>query len=148
MAHSITLQVTGDDPRKVGKTKTDVSTHTFTLKDGCSIDAPVVSFSAAANIAATVNYAHIPDFGRYYWIRDRKSLVNGVVELTLESDPWESFQTQLKACPATITRSAQRTKANAYLSDEHFIGLVPKEYVTLQFPNELTDFSYVLMTVG
>ena len=147
MAITISLYQISDDERVVGKNiPAAVSSHTITLKDGCSIDAPVVSFSATAAAIAGVNYAYIDTFGRYYFIRDRKSLVNGVVELTLESDPWQSFASQLRACNATIVRSA--AASNGYLMDKEYQLLAYNSVVTREFPAGLTGETMLLMTVG
>lgn len=149
MAHTIQLYQYSGDPRIVSKTLgSPVSEHTFLLKEGCSIDRPVIQFSAAAAIMATLNYCYIPDFGRYYWITDRNSMVNGVVELTLESDPWTSFATQLRAATATVDRQPDEKKADGYIQDNQYIGKSYKKIFERDFPNELTDFSYILMTVG
>lgn len=147
MAITISLYQINDDERVVGKSiSTPISTHTITLKDGCSIDAPVVSFSGMAAVIAGVNYAYIDAFQRYYFIRDRKSLINGVVELTLESDPWQSFASQLRACPATIVRN--ENAANGYLIDNEYQLLAYNTVVTREFPQGLTGESMILMTVG
>ena len=147
MAISIQLYSVSDDPRVVGKTKTSVgNSHTITLKDGCSVDEPTVSLSVSASTIAGANYAYIGAFGRYYWIRDRKSLVNGVVELTLESDPWESFASQLRSCPATIVRN--ENASNGYLIDGEYQLLAYNTVVTREFPSGLTDESMILLTVG
>ena len=123
-----------------------VSTHTITLKDGCSIDRPTISFSGGAAIMSTLNYAYIDAFGRYYWIRDRNMLVNGVCEMTLESDPLQSFATQIKACPATITRNEYQK--NGYLADTGYNALAYDGVQYKTFPNAMTDASYILVTVG
>lgn len=125
---------------------TPVSTHSVTLKEGCSIDKPTISFSAGSAIMATLNYAYIDTFGRYYWIRDRNMLVNGVCEMTLESDPLQSFSTQLKAVTATITRSA--SKYNGYLQDSGYNALAYEGIQYKAFPNALNDTTCILATVG
>ena len=147
MAINISLYQISDDERVVGKSiPAAISTHTITLKDGCSIDAPVVTFSATAAAIAGVNYAYIDTFGRYYFIRDRKSLINGVIELTLESDPWQSFASQLRACRATIVRNERAS--NGYLIDNEYQLLAYNTVVTREFPAGLTGESMILMTVG
>ena len=130
-------------PKTIG---TAVSTHTITLKDGCSIDKPTVSFSAGSAVMATLNYAYIDAFGRYYFIRDRNMAVNGVCELTLESDPLQSFSTEIKACTATITRN--QNVRQGYLSDSGYNALAYQGVQYKTFPNALTDASYILVTVG
>lgn len=149
MAITMSLYQVSDDLNVMGKTiPTATSTHTIKLKDGCSIDRPVVTFSAMASALAPLNYAYIDTFQRYYWIVDRKSLVNGVMELTLESDPLQSFMTEIKNAHATITRNENKTLADAYIMDEKYMAKTYKQIVTLDFPTMLTDFSFILMTVG
>lgn len=147
MAINISLyQITDAEnvvPKSIG---TAVSTHTITLKDGCSIDKPVVSFSGGAAIMATVNYAYIDAFARYYFIRDRNMTVNGVCEITLESDPLQSFSAQLFSVPATITRNENSTQG--YLNDSGYNALAYEKVMFRKFENALDDFSYILMTVG
>ena len=147
MAITLSLYQVSDDINVIGKTiPTATSTHTITLKDGCSIDRPVVSFSAQAAAIAPLNYAYIDTFGRYYWIVDRKSLINGVVELTLESDPLESFKTEIKARSATITRN--ENEKQGYLPDSGYNALAYDGVQYKSFPNAMTDSSYILVTVG
>lgn len=147
MAINISLYQISDAENVFPKTiGTAVSTHTITLKDGCSIDKPVVSFSGGSAIMATLNYAYIDAFGRYYWIRDRNMTVNGVCELTLESDPLQSFATQIKAVRATITRNENIKQG--YLSDSGYNALAYEGIQYKTFPNALDDASYILVTVG
>lgn len=147
MAITMSLYQVTDDVNVLGKTiPTATSTHTITLKDGCSIDKPVITFSAQASAIAPLNYAYIDTFQRYYWITDRKSLVNGVMELTLESDPLESFKTQIRNRTATIQRSAN--DANGYLNDSKYNAVAYKGIQYKHFPNAMDDASCILVTVG
>lgn len=147
MAHTIALyQYTGDSRVVSKQLDSAVSEHSFLLKDGCSIDKPVISFSAPANIAASLNYAYIADFGRYYWITDRNSTTNGVVELTLESDPWTSFATQLRGVSATVDRSASNWQG--FLYDNGYQLLAYKTAAIRNFPNAIDNDTMILTTVG
>lgn len=149
MAINISLYQISDAENVVPKTVgTAVSTHTVTLKDGCSIDKPVVSFSGGSAIMATLNYAYIDTFQRYYFIRDRRMTVNGVCELTLESDPLQSFSAPLLQVPATITRQQDERKADGYIQDNKYIGKSYRKIFERDFPVGLDDFSFILMTVG
>ena len=147
MAITMGLYQVTDDVNVMGKTiPAATSTHTITLKDGCSIDKPVITFSAQASAIAPLNYAYIDTFQRYYWITDRKSLVNGVMELTLESDPLQSFMAEIRACPATITRNANQY--NGYLQDSGYNALAYEGIQYKAFPNAMDDTSCILVTVG
>ena len=147
MAITMNLYQITDDVNVMGKTiPAPTSSHTITLKDGCSVDQPVVSFSAMASAIAPLNYAYIDAFGRYYYITDRKSTVNGVVELTLDSDPLESFKDGIKARSATITRSS--SEYNGYLKDPGYNAMAYEGIQYKEFPNALDDTSCILVTVG
>lgn len=147
MAITMSLYQMGEDLNVLGKTiPTATSEHTIKLKDGCSIDRPVVSFSAQASAIAPLNYAYIDTFGRYYYIVDRKSLVNGVVELTLESDPLQSFKDEIKTCEATITRNENIKQG--YLPDNGYNAMAYEGVQHIAFPNAFEDTSYILVTVG
>ncbi len=147
MAINMSLYQVSDDPKVMGKTIPEpISTHVIKLKDGCSVDQPVVTFSAMASAIAPLNYAYIDVFGRYYYITDRKSVVNGVVELTLESDPLQSFMDDIKARSATITRSA--SEYNGYLKDSGYNAVAYEGVQYKQFPNAMDDCSCIMVTVG
>lgn len=148
MAINISLYQMSEPENLFPKTipETPVSTHQILLKDGCDIDKPTITFSAGAAIMATLNYAYIDTFQRYYWIRSRNMMHNGVCEMTLESDPLQSFSTAIKSCPATIERN--EVDANAYIQDSEYTALAYEAIATKEFPEALDDFSYILMTVG
>jgi len=147
MAINMSLYQVSDDPKVMGKTIPEpTSTHVIKLKDGCSVDQPVVTFSAMASAIAPLNYAYIDIFGRYYYITERKSVVNGVVELTLESDPLQSFMDDIKARSATITRSA--SEYNGYLKDSGYNAVAYEGVQYKQFPNAMDDCSCIMVTVG
>ena len=147
MAITLNLYQVSDDINVMGKSiPQPTSTHTILLKEGCSVDRPVVTFSAMASAIAPLNYAYIDTFGRYYFIAERRSLVNGVVELTLESDPLQSFMSQIRGVNATITRNEYSTQG--YLNDNGYNALAYEKIMHKSFEHSLDDFSYILITVG
>ena len=149
MAINISLYQISDAENVVPKTLgTAIATHTIVLKEGCSIDRPVVTFSGGSAIMATLNYAYIDAFGRYYFIRDRNMQSYGICELTLESDPLQSFWDSLQNVEATVTRQEDKDKSDAYLVDGKYMAKSYKQITTRDFPTSLDDFSYILMCVG
>lgn len=145
--HSMSVYSVTDDSKVFPKTlPTATATYTVLLKEGCSIDNPVISVHASAAALALVNYAYIPDFGRYYYRQDIKSLNNGICEVTLLSDPLQSFETEIKAVTATITRN--ENIRNGYLRDAGYQILAYDKCVARSFPNEINNDCIILMTVG
>ena len=75
----------------------------------CNFKAPVDVENPTIYISATdaydgYNYCYISDFGRYYYM---KCIGGNSQTLTFEcqSDPLMSFASQIKACPAVISRN-------------------------------------------
>ena len=86
-----------------------------TLKNGTSIVNPTIQLQLAFNSDySNYNYCHIPDFGRFYYIKD---LVwnNSIAEFVLVSDIMASFKSDI----AGFTGLALRTSSNVntYLPD-------------------------------
>lgn len=145
--HSMSVYVVSDDNKVFPKAlPTATAAYSVLLKDGCSIDNPVISVHASAAALALVNYAYIPDFGRYYYRQDIKSLNNGICEVTLLSDPLQSFAKEIKNAHATLTRS--ENLKDGYLIDSGYKARAFKKIVHKEFPNALDDWSIILMTVG
>ena len=61
------------------------------------------------------NYIYIPDFKRYYFVRDWLMVRNGIVELTLECDYLQSHYNEFFDCPITVERSD--SNYNSYIAD-------------------------------
>ena len=57
------------------------------------------------------NYAYIPDFERYYFIRDTSIQPNSITNLELEVDVLESFKEDILQSKAIVSR---HTGANKY----------------------------------
>lgn len=138
--------------------KTFNSQHTFdsiTLKDDCSVQDPVILVRATTENGKkdllTATYAYIPNFGRYYYVKDSHSRRNDLVELQLHSDPLKSFADKIYEQSAVIERSASKSvytsgleDSDAYkYADEH---TVLKKLVTSD--GFTKSGSYVMLTAG
>lgn len=54
----------------------------------------------------TGNYAYIPDFGRYYWLREKTVVRENLSMVRLESDPLMSFSADIYGLDAYVFRSS------------------------------------------
>ena len=92
---------------------TGYTTLTCRLKSETGIESPtlVLSSSPAGN-----TYAYIPDFNRYYFIKN-VTFTNGTYELTLESDPMATHKTEIGSLEGFILRCADTTFYNPKLTD-------------------------------
>ena len=114
------------------------------LKNGTSIVNPTIQLQLAFNSDySNYNYCHIPDFGRFYYIKD---LVwnNSIAEFVLVSDIMASFKSDI----AGFTGLALRTSANVntYLPD----GVIRKtdeinrDTTTLSIGSDTPPYTYPL----
>lgn len=89
------------------------------VRGAISIDAPVVELSGSWR---TGNYAYIPDFGRYYWIRGRDLERKDLTVLVLESDPLMSFSGQILDLPVLVDRCEKQA---LFAGDIGYNGMIP-----------------------
>lgn len=122
------------------------------VRGDISLDNPSVLVNATVTVG---NYAQIPDFARYYYIRSKEIIAEGLTLLVLESDPLMSAAGTIITLPIVADRSAVETTeetqagCNAYLPDRNQPVLTP----TLQDFYLLHTFdpdsgAMILVTIG
>lgn len=90
----------------INKTMIEPLTMDITLRRGVDIVAPVLRIAYSAGVSPNeYNYCHIPDLGRFYFIRDIQSITSGIWELHLECDVLESYKTEILASHARLKRN-------------------------------------------
>lgn len=93
----------------VGVTAT---TYNCRLKDNCSIINPVIQIAKesaqAWSLLIGFNYAYIPDFNRYYFVRDIVMESNVICSITLEVDALASWKSQIGSANEYVLRSASQ----------------------------------------
>lgn len=122
----IQLLRTNDPNNKVVKTTSALtdSTVNAVLKASTSIIDPVITIDVSAitwktgaNVFQT-NYIYIPTFGRYYHVKDIKSISNDLFEISLHVDVLMSFSSGLLASPCIVSRN--QNNFNLYLNDPNY----------------------------
>lgn len=116
---------------KVGKTLTSTTALQGNQKDMDVLDQenPVLVFTANPD----GNYAFIQEFNRYYFIKKREWLYNGLLQITFDKDILQSKAEEIKKCSGYISR--QENKGNLYLPDSEW----PVINDTLQYTKKLTN---------
>ena len=99
----------------------------------------------AFNIITASNYVFIDTTQGYYYL-DSYDIENDCVIINLSEDVRKTWATQIKGVTATVNR--QQNSAQAYLADSNYQAMAYEAVATKRFPGSLTDFSYILMTVG
>lgn len=130
----------------VTKNITSLITLNGTLRENCSITDPVITVENINNaIAAVCNYAFIPQFARYYFVRNI-TLSGKLWIISMHVDVLASFQTDLKELNAIVIR--QEKKYNTYLQDGIFKTYQNPHVNILQFPGSFDTQQYIFAVSG
>lgn len=148
MSVSVALYQNNSENYRLDKSLTAKYSESCILKDGCSIESPVLLITNYNNIS-DCNYMYIDDFNRYYFIEDIISVRDGLWEIHAHVDVLMTYSTEIKACTATFKR--QENLFNLYLDDPEFKTYNNSEIVTkvLSGGSGLTkSMNYILVTAG
>lgn len=87
---------------------TPAATYKCILKAGCDIMSPVISLDyGIANNPTGLNYAYIPDFNRYYFVKTWQ-WEDRLWNIYLEEDTLASFKTNIMASTGYVLRSGSQ----------------------------------------
>lgn len=144
---NIQIQQTTSEKNRIGKSISTLYTASGALREGTSIINPVIRISGA-NIPSlkNANYMYIPDFNRYYFITDIKSIRNGLIEISGHVDVLQTYAGQIKNNTAIIKRNANSW--NLYIEDGLFKTYANPHIFTKLFPSGFKDPSFVLSVAG
>lgn len=129
---------------KINKLITTLATLTGSLVEETTLIDPEILIESATLPAA--NYAQIPDFNRYYHIRNIESVRNGLWKLTMHVDVLKTYASAILNNTAVISRSAN--KWNLYLEDNDFKAYADPYIVVKEFPQGFSTYQLVLALLG
>lgn len=145
---TITLYNTTSPNNKINKTLTNATVLTGDFREETGLLSPVFRVEGMQN--RSFNYAYIPDFNRYYYIEEYRSLGHNILELQLKVDVLMSYKATIYTTNAYIERASLNTAIDRDIDDG-----------TLLSKANLTDYFYpyntsinttggdvVLVTVG
>ena len=128
---------------KISKNITLLSALSGELRGETNIVNPIVRVYATTFPA--FNYAGIPAFDRYYYLRDVRQVRTDIWELSLESDPLMSFD--LSDVAGVLVEGS--AGGSDYLEHRHFVRNVKTKTNILNFSNGLLENGeYILITAG
>jgi hypothetical protein len=142
----ITLYKNTSDSRKLDKSLTMPLELEGVLREESSVITPSILISN--HNLSDYNYAHIPAFGRYYYITDITSVRNGLWRVSLKCDVLMTYKSQIRSCKG-ILRNTQSTGATDYLTGEQYKRLVKTVTDIIDFPYGFNDNGeYILIVAG
>lgn len=131
---------------RLNKTLTAVTTCTGTLKEESNILEPAVLISLTD--VTEINYAHIPVFGRYYFVTDISVDRQNLYRVSLRCDVLMSYRSQILQCKGILKESTSKNISN-YLPSSSWVTLQKDSTFIKTFPAGLLDSGeFILITAG
>lgn len=141
----VELYINNSEVEKVVKNLTTLQSLEGTLREATSILNPTIKIEGLTDIDK-INYMYIPDFGRYYFVNDIRSIRSNLYEVSAHVDVLMTYAEQIKQQKAVIRR--QENVWNTYLDDGTFKAYQNPLIVTKLFPNGFNNNSFVLALSG
>lgn len=135
------------DERQVFKELIDGVTLTGTLKDMSSIISPVIMVTSEEVLR--YNFCYIPEWKRYYYIRDIESYRKNLYIVHLECDVLMSFKNDIANFMVVVDKQSMSENGDEYIDDNSLVTENVSFNTVYNFPNGFNDNpEYILITVG
>lgn len=142
----ITLYVNNSEVNRIGKNLTNAFTLSGTLREQTNVIQPDILITMGN--PTEYNYAYIPLFKRYYFIKDITSVRNGLWRLHLTVDTLETYKNEILNC-SCILDNTNETGLDNYLTGGNWVAKVKDKTEIKTFPNGLLDTGeFILITAG
>ena len=139
----LVLYKTTDENSKLEKTLSEEISLVGALRDASSIIAPSILIQSNP---IGYNYAYVPQFGRYYYIKNITAYRKGAYIVDLKCDVLMSFKNEIKELSGVVSRL---TSGSPY-ADRDVLCSVKEEHRRIDFPETpfTKDGSYILIAKG
>ena len=148
MSFNIRLMINNSASNVADKDFTTLDTLTGTLRNETSVTDPTIRIEANVNDIAECNYFYIPQFHRYYFATDIRSVRNGIVEINGHTDVLTTALKlgSLSDCMGITKR--QQNNWNLNINDGIFKVYQDPVITTELLPSGFSSYSYVLAVAG
>lgn len=129
----------------VNKNITQLFDFNGTLREESSVIDPVITVTGLTNLPS-INYAYIPEFGRYYFITNIKCVRNNYFQVSMHVDVLMTYKSQILANSAIIERN--EIEYDLKINDGLFKTQQNPRIAQFEFPNGFTNWDFVLAVAG
>lgn len=132
---------------KVDKTLTDELEMNGALKDESDVIDPDILIETENPTA--YNYAYIPRFGRYYYVREITSVRTGLWRISLHVDVLYTYRTDIRNCFAIVNKQQSETYGTDLYNDGSFRVREDNFTELKSFPNGFNENgTFILLVAG
>ena len=140
------LYTNNSEDNRIVKSLVQVADCTGTLLEPSNIIDP--SILVAITSVTSVNYAYIPQFGRYYFVRSMVCERQAQFTITMHCDVLMTYAVAIKACKGILKESTSKNISN-YLPSNSWVTLQKDSTFIKTFPTGLPDNGeFILITAG
>lgn len=134
-------------PNTLDKVLSPSKQFDITLRLPVDILNPTILVKGLLTDFTEYNYAYIPGFRRYYFIKNIQSMSTELVTIELTVDVLMSFREEIKKCSGYVLR--QENKYNQYLVDSEQPEFAYSQIIVKKFPKKFQNQpSYILAVRG
>lgn len=142
----ITLYINHSEKNRLKKTLTDAVKLTGNLRNESNVVNPVITIYV--DNPSLYNYCYIPDFKRYYFIKDITCARTGIWAVQLQSDPLMSYADEILKCSAILDETTAEG-SNSYLNGRNWVANAKNTTSIIKFSSGLLDNGeFILITAG
>ena len=123
-----------------------IASVTATVKGSCSIDNPTLLLNY--NSAASFNYFHVAEWGRYYKVTNRLLVPGEHMMISGISDPIESFKAGIANLEPLIVRAEDPELRNRYLADQSIPIPQDPQYEVIEGEEIISSLSSGMYVIG
>ena len=143
---NIVLYSNASEITAVDKKLTELTTLSGTLREQSSIIDPVITISDIDNYVGQMNYAHIPEFNRYYFITNIESVRNKLWKVSFHVDVLFTYRDAIRENSAIIERN--ENEYDLKLNDGLFRTQQNPRIEQFPFPSGFNTWNFVLAVAG
>lgn len=142
-AMQITLYNNESPQNKIQKSITQIASIVGVLRGEADVVNPTIR--VYSENLPLFNYAMIPEFSRYYYLRNVRAVRENIFDISLQSDPLMSFD--LSEVTGVVVES--QSGGSNYLPNRNWVRLVKSKTDILNFSSGLLESGeYILITAG
>lgn len=143
---TVTFMNNSSDNNIVDKVVSTVSSADCALKDPTEMVNPVLRVASDV-ITSGVNYCYIPSLGRYYFVRNKRQMTAGMMEVDLHVDVLMSFKESIRQATALVEVTGNAV--NPYIESDIWTPDVRRTTHVKKFESGFNhDPKYILITAG
>lgn len=119
------------------------------LRNESSVVDPVILIEKTNPSEFLYNYMYIPEFKRWYFINDYRSIRNNLWELHAHVDVLYTWRASISEMKAVIDKTQNGSDANLYMDDGSFVMDSRKYNKVITFPTGLSqNGEFILICAG